>query len=145
MLKKILIGGALLLVVGLVVGYFIWNTPHRDINSEKADYVTTVAETAAEFEKGAAEAEKKYTEKVVEFSGEVSKVVPGDSITSLLFTGNEAYGILCEMLPGENEKAAKVNKGDKIKVKAFYKGYMEGEPDFGMAGDILFKKGVIVE
>lgn len=133
------------MVAGLVVGYIIWNTPHRDINSEAADFTLTAAEAASEFEKGAAEAEKKYTEKVVEFSGQVNKVVPGDSITSLMIAGNEAYGVLCEMLPEENERAAKVKKGDQVKVKAFYKGYMEGEPDFGMAGDILFKKGVIVE
>jgi len=146
--KKILIAVAILAglgCIGLIVGYFIWNTPHRDITSEKADFKMEASALATEFGAGAAAAEKKYSEKVIEITGEVQKITPGDSLTSVIIKGNDSYEVMCEMLPEQKDLKGKAEVGKPVHIKAFYKGYMEGEVDFGMPGDILFKKGVIAE
>lgn len=148
MKKKIRIVIAVLAVaggIGAFVAYRMWNTPHRDINSEPADFKSEVTALATEFAAGAPAAEKKYSNKVVELSGVVEKNTPGDSLTSIALKGNEAYGLLVEMLPEQKDLATKAPVGKSVKIKAFYQGFMEGEVDFGMPGDILFKKGVIVE
>lgn len=131
------------IIVGGIVGYKMWNQPHRDINDEKADFQTTSVELASEFQKDAKSANTKYHEKVVELKGKVTQIVPGDSLTSITLAGNDAYTTTCEMLPGTNDAVSKVKKDDEITIKAFFMGFMEGEVDFGMPGDILFKKGVL--
>lgn len=136
---------ALLGAIGVAVCYKMWTQPHRDITSEEADFKVTAAALAGEFGANAAGAEKKYSEKVLEITGEVQKVTPGDSLTVVQLKGDAGYGLLCEMLPGEKDVAGKAPVGKTVKMKAFYKGYMEGEVEFEMPGDILFKKGVITE
>jgi hypothetical protein len=147
--KKIfLILGVLILVgggIGGIIGYRMWNTPHRDITSEEANFKADVAALAAEFASGGPAADKKYSEKVVEFTGEVAKITPGDSLTSVQIKGTEAYGLMCEMLPEHKDLTGKAEVGKPVKIKAFYKGYIEGDADMGMSGDILFKKGVVVQ
>jgi hypothetical protein len=142
---KILIGILILAIGGGIYGYYQWNKPHLDIHDQDADFTTTVSDLAGEFQKDPKAADKKYHEKVVSFSGMVSKIDPTDSLTMLSLKGNDFCGVACEMLPGTNDAVAKIKVGDQVKVKAFYMGFMEGDADFGMPGDIFFKKGITVE
>lgn len=143
---KIIIGVVVLvLIAGGVFGILQWNQPHRDIHDEAADFEISASALAAEFQKDAAAAQKKYSQKVVNFDGTVSEVTKGDSLTSISIKGNDFCGLICEMLPGTAEDVAKVKAGDQVKIKAFFMGYIEGDAEFAMPGDILFKKGLLVK
>lgn len=145
--KKGIIGLVLLvlLAVGGIVGYSMWNQGHRDIHSEPADFQVSILDLAGEFQKDNAVADKKYHDKVLQFKGQLTAITPGDSLTSISLKGNDFCSVQCEMLPGTQESVSKLKVGDEVTVKAFYMGFMEGEVDFGMPGDILLKKGLIVE
>ena len=143
---KIILGVILLVgIAGAVIGYRMWNQPHRDIHDEAAAFETSAVDLAAEFQKDAMAAEKKYHDKVVSFKGNVSEITPGDSLTSVSLKGNDFCGVVCEMLPGTKDAVSKIKVGDAVTVKAFFMGFIEGDVEFGMPGDVMFKKGLIVQ
>ena len=142
---KILIAVLLVAVAGGAYGLYSWNKPHRDIHDEAADFTTTVADLATEFQKDAKAADKKYHEKVLSFDGTVSGIEQGDSLASVSLKGNDFCGVVCEMLPGTKEEVAKLKVGSPVKIKAFFMGFIEGDADFGMPGDIMFKKGLVTQ
>src|SRR5262245_61483655 len=91
--RKIIIGVLVVLLLGGAVGgymaYRMWNTPHEDINDQETDFKIDAMALATEFTTGAVAAEKKYSEKdVLEISGKVLEIRPGDSLTTVLLKGD---------------------------------------------------------
>jgi predicted negative regulator of RcsB-dependent stress response len=62
--KYIVIVILVLVATGLVVGYFMWNKPQRNVEDEKG-IVVTAAQLVKEYQDNEAEANKKYLDKAI--------------------------------------------------------------------------------
>ncbi|MCB0616313.1 MAG: hypothetical protein KDC75_23500, partial [Phaeodactylibacter sp.] len=98
-MKKLIGIGLLLALLGVGVGYFMYNKPHQ--NMEKAEADMTLESTAlfSAFEANEAEANEKYLDKVIKISGTVKEVNTDEegNISLTLESGNELFGVICQM------------------------------------------------
>ena len=121
-MKKLIIP---ILLLALIGGYVGWKMYHKTLDSV-ADLSTQQSVSSiqllADYETDEAAANIKYTDKVVEISGEVGKVeTVGDAVSIYLKTDNDMSSVICQL-----EKEAKINVGvgDKIIVKGICTGYL---------------------
>ena len=74
MLKKVLIAALALLLIGVTVGYFMYNKPHRNIQSEEALYTGDTSGLKAKLDEGIAYFDSVYVQEVVDVSGNITGV-----------------------------------------------------------------------
>ncbi|WP_170266448.1 OB-fold protein [Phaeocystidibacter luteus] len=74
MTKKILLILLVLAIGGAVVGYYMWNKPHRDIQSEEPTYTGTASDLIAILNEGATQFDSLYKEEVAVISGNITQV-----------------------------------------------------------------------
>src|SRR5450432_4343379 len=102
MRKKTLRNIGLLLLVGIaviaVIGYRMYNKPHRSAATEDAITIPAAA-LAAAYGKDEQDADKKYLSKVVQVSGAVSEVsVNKQHKPVIVLTGSDMNSIQCTLL-----------------------------------------------
>ena len=127
--KRTLVLISILIILGLgaIVGYKIWNKPFKDPLQGDAIKITAI-HLFNEFSTDEVSAQKKYVpekpgDKKVEITGEINetgKNADGETFYTLK-TSDEMFGVKCIMDKGEEIKNAKV--GDKITVRGFCDGY----------------------
>lgn len=105
MKKNILISGIIGILVGALVGYFMYNKPHRNIATEKTDFTVSANELFDAFDENEKEANAKYLDKVIEVSGVVIDVEnnqEGNSVVTLEAENAMIGGVLCTLKSGES-------------------------------------------
>jgi len=104
----------LLLAGGIV--YFVYNKPHRDVASEKAEYTLTADELFDEYEADEAAANSKFLDKTVQVSGTVSEIGTNDAGQSfvILAAENAMIGGISATFQGEQ---ANLEEGLKVSLK----------------------------
>ena len=123
----VLISILIILAVGGVVGYKMWNKPFKDPLEGDAIKVTAV-HLFNDFSTNEVDAQKKYVpeklgSKKVEVTGEISEVGKNNDGETFytLKTSDEMFGVKCIMDKGEEITNAK--SGDTITVRGFCDGY----------------------
>ncbi|MCG9909787.1 MAG: hypothetical protein MH137_00675 [Flavobacteriales bacterium] len=133
-----------LLVLGIagagIYGYRLYNKPHRGIADEKPAFTLTDKELADSFEGDAAAQHQKLNNQVIVVSGTVKKMQEENGFTSLSMDPGGEYVISVTL---DEKETAKPEAGKTISVKGLYVGHLEGEPDFGIPGEIKLKNGFI--
>lgn len=139
--KGLILGAIIIALTGAFVAYQQYNKPHADINEMSADFEVRSTDLIEEFGTDEAVASTKYTDKTLEVHGIVHKVDKGEQNQLLLFDDGKDHIVSIELLDPDSE----VEKGMPLTVRAFYTGLLEGDPSFGLPGDIQLKKGIIIE
>jgi hypothetical protein len=117
MKKKILIGMSLFLVIAsLGIVYRYSYKAHRDISSEKVDYVVTISGLEREFTSNEKSAYTKYQNKIVELTATVSAI---DSTSKGIVLGEKVFVTFKDSLP------KKITSGKTLKIKGRFLGYDE--------------------
>jgi hypothetical protein len=123
----LLISILIILAIGGVVGYKMWNKPFKDPLEGDAIKVTAV-QLFSDFNANEVAAQKKYVpeklgEKKVEVRGEIKEIGKNEDGETFytLKTPDEMFGVKCIMNKGEEIVNAKV--GDNITVRGFCDGY----------------------
>ena len=116
------------IVICAAIGWFIYNMynePHKGVADVKPDIQTTAADLYNDFQRDETAANKKYLNKVIEVTGNVSEVqnVNGSQIILLSSTGDMG-GISCQLTNDENSKRNIVKKSTIITVKGKCSGYL---------------------
>jgi tRNA_anti-like len=141
--KKTILGVILVLAATAGgIGYYMYNKPHKDVQA--ADAVKVAAtELYAAFVKDSAAANKTYTGKVLEISGEVvkSELDQQQNVFVHLKAGDDGSIINCSM----EEKVAPFKAGDKIALKGVCDGYNPGDTDMGLPGDVVVNRGYTIK
>ena len=130
----------ILAIVGLIIftcaaaGYMIWNEPQRDI--QEANGITTTAiilykqlTTDSQYNKAL------LVNKVLIVSGKVKQVESnqkGEKII-LLETNFPGASVNCTM---EEKIKKKINTGDSIAIKGICSGYIAGDVQMDLPGDV---------
>jgi hypothetical protein len=123
-----------MIVIAAVIGFMMWNEPHRDIKDSTA-LKTTAVVLYSNLTKDSARMKSKLVNQVVEVSGEIKNVLKnqkGDQII-LLKTNTSGGSINCTM----EEKISNVKPGDTISIKGLCSGYIGGDPDIDLPGDVF--------
>jgi hypothetical protein len=125
--SAVLISILIILVVGGVIVYKIWNKPFNDPLEGDAIKITAI-QLFNDFSTNEASAQKKYVpeklgDKKVEITGEIKEIGKNEDgeIFYILKTPDEMFGVKCIMDKGEEIKNAKV--GDAITIRGFCDGY----------------------
>ncbi len=132
--KIILVSTLLILAVGLIGAYRMWNKPHKNVQDSSAITVTAT-ELYNSFLKDSSKANELYTNNVVHVSGEVSQVSvnqQAQQVVQLKTAVAEAF-INCTI---EGKKVS-AQAGDKISIKGICSGYISGDIDMGLPGDVF--------
>lgn len=123
----LLIAILVIVTIGGVVGYKMWNKPFKDPLEGDAIKVNAI-QLFNDFNSNEAAAQKKYVpeklgDKKVEVSGQITDIGKNDDGETFytLKTSDEMFGVKCIMDKGEEIANAKV--GENITVRGFCDGY----------------------
>lgn len=122
---KIILGFLLVAIVLLVLSIYYYNKPDVNVVKTNAAYVLTAKNLIEEYRADESSTNKKYTEQVIQVSGKVHEIskLKGNSVITIRNVDQES-SIICHMLPNENQKALKLVKGQKVRVKGICTGYL---------------------
>ncbi len=153
--KKILKVIALLGVAGLLVGggigLYMFNKPHRDVQSANADYRLSTSEIVSEYLTDKDAANKKYLaadgdSKILEITGVVSKISEdfnGQKV--VLLAGAEAKaGVSATFTSETNSSLSNVQVDQTITIKGVIRSGASYDEDLGMYEHVLIEKSDIV-
>jgi hypothetical protein len=123
-----------LAVIGFAIGYIIWNKPHRDVKDANAISESAVAVYNL-FTSDSTKAKTIYENKILTVSGEVRQVSLNQKNEQiiLLKTNTDGGNINCTM----EENIANPKPGEVIKLKGICSGYIGGDADMGLPGDVF--------
>lgn len=116
--KKILIGLAVVAVLGGAGIWYIFNEKFTDTTEVKADATKKALELIHEFEKDNAAANKNYAEKIIVVNGMVSEVEGADTTVNIKMadTTSGSYIIFAFQQQHRNEAKA-IKPGDSVSIK----------------------------
>lgn len=115
MIKKTLL--AISFTVAILCSVYIYTyKPHRDIPSEKANYVVTIAGLESEFESNDSLAYAKYQDKTIELTETVSAI---DLPSKGILLGEKVFATFKDGLPKN------IVSGKRLKIKGRFLGYDE--------------------
>lgn len=152
MTKKKIIKTGLWLVFGgvitaLLVGLYMFNMPHRDVISSKADFSFQANEIVNEYLMDANKANQKYLDaegesKILSITGNVSKIeddLEGNTVV-LLKNNNDKAGVSCTFTNETNSKAKTLNLGEKITIKGVIRSGASFDKDLDMYENVVVEK-----
>lgn len=132
--KNIFLIFIVFIVVIAIIGYRIWNKPHRNIKD-----ATSIKTTAITLYNGLSKNDPNskllYLNKVVEVSGEIMKVSLNQQHQQIVLLKTDVSGgfVNCTM----EEKVNNINPGDTIALKGICSGYINGDAELDLPGDVF--------
>lgn len=153
--KKILKIGLVLLGIGIVTAagivYYMFNMPHRDVQSSSTDYVVEAGHLVIEYLTDPVAANEKYLDqegdsKILEVSGTVASVSEdyNQQKVVLLKSDSDKAGVSCTFTHDTNTAAEGLVPGQKIVVKGVIRAGASYDEDLGMYENVILEKCDIV-
>lgn len=97
-MKRILILIALLACVGAGAAYYLWNKPHKNMETAKADLSIDAKQLFDTYNTDETGSNAKYLEKIISVSGRVKEVKKNDDgTTRVMLDAGEDFGVSCEL------------------------------------------------
>lgn len=124
---------AAIIVVAVIIGYRIWNKPHPDIKDADAVKITSIALYDILSKHGNDSAT--YLNKVVKVSGVISSISKNEQNQQIILLKSNASGgsVNCTMEKEVNDR----KPGDTIVLKGICSGYISGDMNMGLPGDVF--------
>jgi hypothetical protein len=126
---KILIGLIIVGVLGFIAVYvFVYNKPHPDYEKEKTDISIPARELYTAFKENDSIANSKYTGKVLEVIGSLSKTeTPEEDLTIAIIVVEQGMygdqGVRFTMLPEHSKNIMNYQPGQTITLKGLCTGF----------------------
>lgn len=118
--------------------YFLWNKPHKNVKDADAENINA-KELYDHFIADSAGANALYSGKIVKVTGVISQASVNHQSQQviLLKTTVEGGSVNCTL----EEKIPVANPGDTITIKGICSGYISGDPEMGLPGDVFIIRG----
>lgn len=151
MKKKIIKWGIVLLVSGLIIGgsvaIYLFNMPHRDVQSASVDYEKGATQLVNEYLQDANAANDQYLQeegdsKIIAVTGVVSSIeedMNQQQVVLLKDTDQEA-GVSCTFMASTNVNAVNLKKGDRVTIKGVIRSGAGYDEDLEMYEDVIMEK-----
>ena len=153
--KKIIRIGIITIVAGIVIAgavvMYMFNMPHRDVQSVKADYKLNSSEIVTEYLADANAANSKYLaadgdSKVLEITGTVNKISDdfnGQKVV-LLKADNDKAGVSATFTPETSANALTLEPGQIVTVKGVIRSGAAYDSDLELYENVILEKSDIV-
>jgi hypothetical protein len=121
-------------IIAMVSGYMMWNKPHKNVKDSNAIKITAI-DLYKIFITDSIKARSKYLNAIVLVSGEVEKVFRNQQNQQviLLKTNTRGSSVNCTL----EENINNIKTGDSILVKGICSGYISGDDDMKLPGDVF--------
>lgn len=138
--KIILFNIGILLIAVAVIGYYMYNKGPVDVKSSRGIEATS-NELYTSYTTDSVSAHKKYDDKVLKVTGEVSEVSQNTQKQQVILLKTSTSGgyINCTM----EEAGPNVKAGDMVTVKGICSGIGQGDVDLGILGDVYLTRSFI--
>jgi hypothetical protein len=109
---------------GILAALYLYNLQDKDLQKVKPDFQMTAAELQKAFETDESAAGAKYINRIIEISGEVASVNPGENETMIitLKTENPISGVSCTLQA--NEGLPEFATGDHVLLRGECSGFL---------------------
>lgn len=123
-LKIALIVITIIALSGAAAGFYMFNLKPKDLGKVKPDFIVTASELQSSFEENETAAALKYVNKIVEVSGEVGSVEPGEnnSVNISLKTNSSFSSVICTFPSGA--VSGSIKEGSQISIRGECSGYL---------------------
>jgi hypothetical protein len=127
------------LIVGVLIvlaaGYLLWNKPHRDVKDADAIEINAI-DLYNIFISDSAKASITYLNNIVKVSGTVSGISVNQKKQKIILLKTSVPGasVNCTM---EEDINNNYKAGDNIVLKGICSGFIPGDTDMGLAGDVF--------
>lgn len=114
----------ILTIAGVVIAYYLYNLEPTDMSRVKPDYILSSEALLKEFEENESDASKKYINKVVEVTGEISSIISGEnnSLNVSLKTGSNISSVICTFASKDDLEG--YQPGQEISIRGECSGYL---------------------
>ena len=131
-MRKLIVIGFLFIGLTAIVGYKLYNKPHRNVEDEEAVRVDA-AELFDEFQTDEKAANLRYLDKAIEVKGTISEMLTNQDGQAVLVlkTNDPLFGISCTMTD-----PVTVQPGMHVTIKGICTGYLS---DVVMTNGVLMK------
>ena len=154
--KKIIKIGIIVIVVGLLiagsVGYYMFNQPHRDVQSMKADLQMESSELVKEYLTDANSANEKYLQeegesKILLLTGIIKNIDEdlNHQKVILLKSNSDKAGVSCTFTSETNSNITGLSIGDKVTVKGVIRSGASYDEDLELYEDVILEKCDIIK
>ncbi len=115
---------SLIAIGGILAALYLYNLQHTDTSKAKPDFVISAALLQKEFGDNEKLASEKYISKIVEVSGKISAVKPGENnVTSItLETESPFSSVICTIADGTD--ISKLAMGNEITIRGECSGFL---------------------
>lgn len=136
--RVILISAIVIVLAAALTAYMQWNKPHKDVKDASGIKISAI-ELYSGFITDSVKAKTRYTDKVVLVTGEVAKLALNQQDQQIILIKTAVPGayINCTM----EEKTEAFKEGDHIGIKGICSGYIAGDADMGLPGDVFLIRG----
>lgn len=125
-MKYLLAVVAGILVLGALIGYSIYNKPHKDIKRADPDFTMSSADLFAQFEADEAAANQQFLDKIIQVSGKVVEVSSDEegTTTVTLDGGGMMFGVICKLDPLSQHGRNDFETGAAVTLKGICTGML---------------------
>jgi hypothetical protein len=143
-LKRILIIGSILFIVGVAAVWYIFTKKFEDTTKQEAAYTLNAMDIIKEFQASDSMANIKYAEKIITINGRVSETEAADTTINIkmIDTLTDAYIIFAFQEQHLNE-AKLLKEGDSVTIKGSCSGGIYSE--IQEAEFISFKRCAVIK
>ena len=117
-IKKTLAIAGILLLVGIGVIWYLFSKKYEDTATVKAEYSLPASQLLQEFKTNLAEANKRYTEKIVTVTGRVTEIESADTTVNIKMIDTTSGDYVIFAFQSQDMKAVKqIKEGDSVSLK----------------------------
>lgn len=154
--KKILKIGIILLIAGLLIGggtaLYMYNMPHRNVQSASTDFSLTASQLVSEYLENPTKANEKYLaddgeSKVLEIKGTVAKISEdfnGQKVL-LLKSIEDKAGVSTTFTQETNAQTNGISIGDQITIKGVIRSGASYDEDLEMFENVIIEKSSLIK
>ncbi len=149
-LKIGLIVGISAIVIGGAVALYMFNMPHRDVQSTNIDFRLSASDLVTEYLNDGLLANDKYLQeegdsKVLAISGPIKSIAKNlqDNFVILLQDDSPA-GVRCTFMISSNQNASELSIGQVVTVKGVIRSGAEYDEDMELYEDVILEKCDII-
>ena len=120
-----------------IIGYRIWNRPHLNVENATAIKTTAIGLYSG-LSKNDIISKSIYLNKVIEVSGVITQVSLNQQHHQIILLKTNVSGgsVNCTM----EQKLNNIKTGDSIVLKGICSGYIGGDMDMGLPGDVFLTR-----
>jgi hypothetical protein len=124
-MKKISIYILIIGLLGIFIGYKMYNKPHVNVAEKLADIAVTANILLAEFSLDETKANLKYLDKIIAVKGTITNIESNaEKATISLQTEDDFGSVVCYLVKDEFKKSAEIKEGQEVVLKGICTGFL---------------------